>query len=161
MLRPYFSYSPILNQTYTSASSLFSLAHKFDQTSRKGPKVWWCISLWPMSLFIDAYSWTVIWFHTFQAFVSEYAVTGKDAGTGSLLAALAEAGFLIGLEKNRCVDMPKYTWVWFFSSRLYSYFFWVKKCTRKGYFVTWVSQVLKSLSCCFYLKSNHHSKRHF
>jgi len=28
-------------------------------------------------------------------------VTGKDAGTGSLLAALAEAGFLIGLEKNR------------------------------------------------------------
>ena len=38
-----------------------------------------------------------------QAFVSEYAVTGKDAGTGSLLAALAEAGFLIGLEKNRFV----------------------------------------------------------
>lgn len=38
---------------------------------------------------------------TLQAFVSEYAVTGKDAGTGSLLAALAEAGFLIGLEKNR------------------------------------------------------------
>lgn len=36
-----------------------------------------------------------------QAFVSEYAVTGKDAGTGSLLAALAEAAFLIGLEKNR------------------------------------------------------------
>lgn len=28
-------------------------------------------------------------------------MTGKDAGTGSLLAALAEAGFLIGLEKNR------------------------------------------------------------
>jgi hypothetical protein len=40
-------------------------------------------------------------FAIFQAFVSEYAVTGKDAGTGSLLAALAEAGFLIGLEKNR------------------------------------------------------------
>lgn len=40
-------------------------------------------------------------FNTFQAFVSEYAVTGKDAGTGSLLAALAEAAFLIGLEKNR------------------------------------------------------------
>lgn len=36
-----------------------------------------------------------------QAFVSEYAVTGKDAGTGSLLASLAEAAFLIGLEKNR------------------------------------------------------------
>lgn len=37
-----------------------------------------------------------------QAFVSEYAVTGNDAGKGSLLAGLAEAGFLIGLEKNRC-----------------------------------------------------------
>ena len=36
-----------------------------------------------------------------QAFVSEYAVTGNDAGKGSFLAALAEAGFLIGLEKNR------------------------------------------------------------
>lgn len=36
-----------------------------------------------------------------QAFVSEYAVTGKDAGRGSFLAALGEAGFLIGLEKNR------------------------------------------------------------
>lgn len=36
-----------------------------------------------------------------QAFVSEYAVTGRDAGTGSLLAAIAEAGFLVGLEKNR------------------------------------------------------------
>lgn len=38
-----------------------------------------------------------------QAFVSEYAVTGNDAGKGSFLAALGEAGFLIGLEKNRCV----------------------------------------------------------
>ena len=28
-------------------------------------------------------------------------MTGNDAGTGSLLAALAEAAFLIGLEKNR------------------------------------------------------------
>ncbi|KAK2652204.1 hypothetical protein Ddye_012060 [Dipteronia dyeriana] len=67
--------------TYTSASDLFSLSHKFDRTSRKGPK----------------------------AFVSEYAVTGKDAGTGSLLAALAEAGFLIGLEKNSdIVEMASY-----------------------------------------------------
>ncbi|KAF7801381.1 Alpha-L-arabinofuranosidase 1 [Senna tora] len=57
---------------YTSANDLFSRAHTFDLASRNGPK----------------------------AFVSEYAVTGKDAGTGSLLAALAEAGFLIGLEKN-------------------------------------------------------------
>ncbi|XP_027353356.1 alpha-L-arabinofuranosidase 1-like isoform X1 [Abrus precatorius] len=57
---------------YTSANDMFSRANTFDRASRSGPK----------------------------AFVSEYAVTGKDAGTGSLLAALAEAGFLIGLEKN-------------------------------------------------------------
>ena len=37
----------------------------------------------------------------FQAFVSEYAVTGKDAGNGNLLAALAQAGLLVGLERNR------------------------------------------------------------
>ena len=37
----------------------------------------------------------------FQAFVSEYAVRGKEAGQGSLMAALAEAAFLIGIEKNR------------------------------------------------------------
>ncbi|KAI5560111.1 hypothetical protein BDE02_16G024200 [Populus trichocarpa] len=66
---------------YTSASNLFSMTRQFDRTSRTGPK----------------------------AFVSEYAVTGKDAGTGSLLAALAEAGFLIGLEKNSdIVEMASY-----------------------------------------------------
>ncbi|GAY33440.1 hypothetical protein CUMW_007250 [Citrus unshiu] len=58
---------------YTSANDLFSKTHKFDHTSRTGPK----------------------------AFVSEYAVHGNDAGNGNLLAALAEGGFLIGLEKNR------------------------------------------------------------
>jgi hypothetical protein len=36
-----------------------------------------------------------------QAIVSEYAVTGNDAGKGTLVAALAEAAFLVGLEKNR------------------------------------------------------------
>ncbi|KAE8683541.1 Alpha-L-arabinofuranosidase 2 [Hibiscus syriacus] len=66
---------------YTSANDLFSMSNKFVHTSRQGPK----------------------------AFVSEYAVTGKDAGTGSLLAALAEAGFLIGLEKNSdVVQMASY-----------------------------------------------------
>jgi len=35
-----------------------------------------------------------------QAFVSEYAVWQSDAGNGTLLAAVAEAAFLIGLEKN-------------------------------------------------------------
>ncbi|KAK6147804.1 hypothetical protein DH2020_018716 [Rehmannia glutinosa] len=57
---------------YSSANSVFASANKFDRASRSGPK----------------------------AFVSEYAVNGNDAGRGSLLAALAEAGFLIGLERN-------------------------------------------------------------
>ncbi|XP_020518003.1 alpha-L-arabinofuranosidase 1 isoform X1 [Amborella trichopoda] len=66
---------------YTSASKLFKMAHQFDNTPRTGPKI----------------------------FVSEYAVNGKDAGTGSLLAAIAEAGFLIGLEKNSdIVEMASY-----------------------------------------------------
>lgn len=41
----------------------------------------------------------------FQAFVSEYAVTGSGAGKGSFLAALAQAGFLIGLERNRYLSL--------------------------------------------------------
>ncbi|GAV85499.1 Alpha-L-AF_C domain-containing protein [Cephalotus follicularis] len=66
---------------YTSANNLFSMTHQFDHTSRSGPK----------------------------AFESEYAVTGNDAGAGSLLAALAEAGFLIGLESNsEIVEMASY-----------------------------------------------------
>ncbi|PWA51146.1 alpha-L-arabinofuranosidase 1 [Artemisia annua] len=66
---------------YSDASTVFSLAKAFDHTSRTGPK----------------------------AFVSEYAVTGKDAGMGSLLASLGEAGFLIGLEKNSdAVEMASY-----------------------------------------------------
>ncbi|GLT73036.1 hypothetical protein SLA2020_449230 [Shorea laevis] len=66
---------------YTSATNLFSMTHQFDRTSRNGPK----------------------------AFISEYAVTGKDAGTGSFLAALAEAAFLIGVEKNSdIVEMASY-----------------------------------------------------
>ncbi|KAG4912839.1 Alpha-L-arabinofuranosidase 1 [Glycine max] len=66
---------------YTNANDMFYRANTFDHTSRNGPK----------------------------AFVSEYAVTGKDAGTGSLLAALAEAGFLIGLEKNSdVIQMASY-----------------------------------------------------
>ncbi|KAL2476437.1 Alpha-L-arabinofuranosidase 1 [Abeliophyllum distichum] len=40
------------------------------------------------------------YFEYLQAFVSEHAVTGQDAGRGNLLKALAEAGFLIGLERN-------------------------------------------------------------
>ncbi|XP_071737620.1 alpha-L-arabinofuranosidase 1-like [Rutidosis leptorrhynchoides] len=62
---------------YVNANTMFSMARTFDRTSRIGPK----------------------------AFVSEYAVTG-NGGLGNLLAALAEAGFLIGIEKNSdVVDM--------------------------------------------------------
>lgn len=66
---------------YTSSSDIFSRGNHFDRTLRSGPK----------------------------AFVSEYAVTGKDAGRGSFLAALGEAGFLIGLEKNsEVIEMVSY-----------------------------------------------------
>ncbi|KAI3901922.1 hypothetical protein MKW92_011269 [Papaver armeniacum] len=66
---------------YESASSMFNLTHKFDHISRAGPK----------------------------GFVSEYAVHGEDAGKGSFLAALAEAGFLVGIEKNSdIIEMASY-----------------------------------------------------
>ncbi|XP_074320626.1 alpha-L-arabinofuranosidase 1-like [Silene latifolia] len=67
---------------YTSANDMFAKTHKFDNARRSGPK----------------------------AFVSEYAVTEKkDVGTGSLLAAIAEAAFLIGIEKNSdVVEMASY-----------------------------------------------------
>ena len=66
-------------------------------------KVLCFISYWHIHLFL------IYFVDTLQAFVSEYAVTGKDAGTGSLLAALAEAGFLIGLEKNRFILIMKFS----------------------------------------------------
>ncbi|KAK3012089.1 hypothetical protein RJ639_012722 [Escallonia herrerae] len=59
-------------QPYQSANTMFSLARYFDHAPRNGPK----------------------------AFVSEYAVHGDNSGAGKLLGALAEASFLIGLEKN-------------------------------------------------------------
>eukprot|EP00246_Nothoceros_aenigmaticus_P016769 TRINITY_DN7822_c0_g1_i1.p1 TRINITY_DN7822_c0_g1~~TRINITY_DN7822_c0_g1_i1.p1 ORF type:complete len:245 (-),score=43.60 TRINITY_DN7822_c0_g1_i1:103-837(-) len=66
---------------YTNANRLFAMTHQFDHVSRVGPKV----------------------------FVSEYAVVGGDSGKGSLLAALAEAAFMIGLEINSdTVEMASY-----------------------------------------------------
>ncbi|OIV90017.1 hypothetical protein TanjilG_00318 [Lupinus angustifolius] len=59
-------------QLYTNSKDMFQKSSKFDKTSRSGPK----------------------------AFVSEYAVWKEDAGMGSLVAAVAEAAFLIGLERN-------------------------------------------------------------
>ncbi|CAI8608837.1 unnamed protein product [Vicia faba] len=57
---------------YTNSKDMFSQYTKFDKAPRSGPK----------------------------AYVSEYAVWSQDAGNGSLYAAVAEAAFLIGLEKN-------------------------------------------------------------
>ncbi|XP_017419650.1 alpha-L-arabinofuranosidase 1-like isoform X2 [Vigna angularis] len=66
---------------YTDSNDMFSKSTRFDHTSRAGPK----------------------------AFVSEYAVWKEDAANGSLLAAIAEAAFLIGLEKNSdIVQMVSY-----------------------------------------------------
>ncbi|KAK3011606.1 hypothetical protein RJ639_011013 [Escallonia herrerae] len=48
-------------------------------------------------------------FYEYHAFVSEYAVHGDNSGAGKLLGALAEASFLIGLEKNSdVVEMASY-----------------------------------------------------
>ncbi|XP_039823611.1 alpha-L-arabinofuranosidase 1-like isoform X4 [Panicum virgatum] len=58
---------------YSNAIDVFLMKSKFDRTPRTGPKV----------------------------FVSEYAVNEpKDAGQGNLLASLAEAALLTGLETN-------------------------------------------------------------
>ncbi|KAJ3680932.1 hypothetical protein LUZ60_015421 [Juncus effusus] len=67
--------------TYTTANGMYSQRDLFNSALRSGPK----------------------------AFVSEYAVWQNDAGKGSLLASLAEAAFLIGLEKNSdVVEMASY-----------------------------------------------------
>ena len=57
---------------YTSSPDMFSRNTRFDKALRSGPK----------------------------AFVSEYAVWQGDAGHGTLYAAVAEAAFLIGIERN-------------------------------------------------------------
>lgn len=67
---------------YTNnANDMFNAANKFDRAPRTGPK----------------------------AFVSEYASRGTDGGTGSLIAALGEAAFVIGIERNSdAVSMASY-----------------------------------------------------
>ncbi|XP_051185983.1 alpha-L-arabinofuranosidase 1 isoform X2 [Lolium perenne] len=67
---------------YENATVVFLSKNKFDNAPRTGPKV----------------------------FVSEYAVRdARDGLNGSLLASLAEAAFLIGLEKNSdLVQMASY-----------------------------------------------------
>ncbi|KAI3444257.1 hypothetical protein Pfo_000922 [Paulownia fortunei] len=117
---------------YSNANNVFASAQKFDQASRKGPK----------------------------AFVSEYAVTGNDAGKGSLLAALAEAGFLIGLERNcDVVEMASYaplfvntndrTWnpdaIVFDSSQMYGTpSYWMQHFFRESNGATLLNSTLQS-----------------
>lgn len=55
----------ILDQIYTSANDMFSKTHKFDHTSRTGPKVW-CASISLMNLVIGTY----IWIFTFILYFS-------------------------------------------------------------------------------------------
>ncbi|CAI5945705.1 unnamed protein product [Closterium sp. NIES-64] len=64
--------------SYGTAEGIFSLGHYFDDISRDGPKVTWRAGM---------------------AFLSEFAVQG-GGGDGNVRAAVAEAGFLIGLERN-------------------------------------------------------------
>jgi alpha-L-arabinofuranosidase len=87
-------------QVYTSSGDMFSKSRMFDNTARTGPKVLALLLLPQLSSF---YNWLVMSYIIciLQAIVSEYAVTGNDAGRGTLIAALAEAAFLIGLERNR------------------------------------------------------------
>ncbi|TVU50704.1 hypothetical protein EJB05_02091 [Eragrostis curvula] len=85
---------------YTDSKTLFSMRNQFDRTSRNGPKV---------SLKLHKTINIFLIMVQMQAFVSEYAVWRSDAGRGSLLASLAEAAFLTGLEKNSdIVQMASY-----------------------------------------------------
>ncbi|XP_044980934.1 alpha-L-arabinofuranosidase 1-like isoform X1 [Hordeum vulgare subsp. vulgare] len=72
--------------TYKDANNIFLMKDTFSRTSRTGPKI------------------------LFQVFVSEYAVhVDGDTSKGTLLASLAEAAFLIGLEVNSdIVHMASY-----------------------------------------------------
>ena len=81
---------------------MFSKYTKFDNAPRSGPKVWSIILYRNKNFLIDEFSQVLLISTIYiQAFVSEYAVWKEDAGAGSLYAAVAEAAFLIGLEKNR------------------------------------------------------------
>ncbi|KAK7377981.1 hypothetical protein VNO80_03417 [Phaseolus coccineus] len=100
---------------YTNSSDLFSKSTQFDHTSRSGPK----------------------------AFVSEYAVWRQDAANGSLLAALAEAAFLIGLEKNRWIPDA----IVFDSHQLYGTpSYWVQKLFIESSGATFIHSKLKTTS---------------
>jgi alpha-N-arabinofuranosidase len=87
-------------QVYTSSGDMFSKSRMFDNTARNGPKVL-ALLLLPQLSSLQLVGNVLI--RISQAIVSEYAVTGSDAGRGTLIAALAEAAFLIGLERNRFV----------------------------------------------------------
>ncbi|XP_061360541.1 alpha-L-arabinofuranosidase 1-like [Gastrolobium bilobum] len=121
------------NYSYT-ANVMSNNAREFDHAPRIGPK----------------------------AFVSEYAVSGKKAGKGNLWAAVGEAGFLIGLEKNSdLVKMVSYaplfvntndrSWnpdaIVFDSHQSYGTpSYWVLKLFRESSGATFLNSTLKSTS---------------
>ncbi|XP_060174643.1 alpha-L-arabinofuranosidase 1-like isoform X1 [Lycium barbarum] len=118
---------------YVSASDMFSNASRFDGAPRGGPK----------------------------AFISEYAVH-EDAGKGNLLAALGEAGFLIGVEKNSdVIEMASYAplfvnnndWMWkadaivFDSSQVYGTpSYWMQHLFKESNGATLLSSTLQANS---------------
>ncbi|XLS62051.1 hypothetical protein HN51_016279 [Arachis hypogaea] len=112
-----------------NSMDMFSKYSVFDKTSRSGPKV----------------------------FVSEYAVVKDDARNGTLLAALAEAAFLIGLERNSdIVHMVCYAPLFINKNGRYS---WIPDAiafnSHESYGTPsyWVQQLFSESSGAIYLKS--------
>lgn len=98
-----------------------------------------------------------------QAFVSEYAVTGKDAGTGSLLASLAEAAFLIGLEKNRFLFLSTFLFPGLLRKNLMMLSFfvavtlWKWQAMHRSLSTQTIDGIYLSLSLCFFSRSYNYS----
>ncbi|RYR04207.1 hypothetical protein Ahy_B06g083831 isoform F [Arachis hypogaea] len=112
-----------------NSMDMFSKYSVFDKTSRLGPKV----------------------------FVSEYAVVKDDARNGTLLAALAEAAFLIGLERNSdIVHMVCYAPLFINKNGRYS---WIPDAiafnSHESYGTPsyWVQQLFSESSGAIYLNS--------
>ncbi|XP_020960341.1 alpha-L-arabinofuranosidase 1-like isoform X2 [Arachis ipaensis] len=121
--------SPFIQIYPNNSMDMFSKYSVFDKTSRLGPKV----------------------------FVSEYAVVKDDARNGTLLAALAEAAFLIGLERNSdIVHMVCYAPLFINKNGRYS---WIPDAiafnSHESYGTPsyWVQQLFSESSGAIYLNS--------
>ncbi|XP_025658218.1 alpha-L-arabinofuranosidase 1 isoform X2 [Arachis hypogaea] len=121
--------SPFIQIYPNNSMDMFSKYSVFDKTSRLGPKV----------------------------FVSEYAVVKDDARNGTLLAALAEAAFLIGLERiSDIVHMVCYAPLFINKNGRYS---WIPDAiafnSHESYGTPsyWVQQLFSESSGAIYLNS--------